>query len=133
WLALVKTTRARNKIKQWFKAESRKDTEHTGRETLQKHLKKQGLPAQKIVGSPLLAHVIRDMGFKKADDFYIALGGAKISAKVVVNKVLQRLKQGEAGVEEPSAADSLLDQRRSAQRRPESSSSKYGINVEGVA
>ena len=26
WLALVKTTRARNKIKAWFKAESRKDT-----------------------------------------------------------------------------------------------------------
>src|ERR1035441_4108316 len=27
WLATVKTTRARNKIKQWFKAESRQDTE----------------------------------------------------------------------------------------------------------
>ena len=61
-----------------------------------------GLPAQKITGSPLLADVIREMGFRKADDFYIALGGAKISPKVVVNKVLQRLKQGEAGVEEPS-------------------------------
>ena len=45
WLALVKTTRARNKIKQFFKAESREDTEHTGRELLQEHLKKQGLPA----------------------------------------------------------------------------------------
>ena len=54
WLALVKTTRARNKIKAWFKAESRKDSEHTGRELLQDHLRKQGLPAQKIVGSPLL-------------------------------------------------------------------------------
>ena len=30
WLAMVKTTRARNKIKAWFKAESRQDTEHTG-------------------------------------------------------------------------------------------------------
>src|SRR5256886_16162653 len=50
WLALVKTTRARNKIKAWFKAESRKDTEHSGRELLQEHLRKQGLPAQKIVG-----------------------------------------------------------------------------------
>ena len=29
WLALVKTTRARNKIKAWFKAESRDDSEHT--------------------------------------------------------------------------------------------------------
>jgi len=133
WLAVVKTTRARNKIRAWFKAESREDSEHTGRQLLQEHLHKAGLPAQKLTGSPLLADVIREMGFKKADDFYIALGGAKISAKVVVNKVLQRLKQGEAGVEEPSAADSLLDQRGSAQRRPESSSSKYGIQVEGVA
>ena len=101
WLAVVKTTRARNKIKAWFKAESREDSEHTGRELLQEHLNKAGLPAQKITGSPLLADVIREMGFKKADDFYIALGGAKISPKVVVNKVLARLKAGEAGVEEP--------------------------------
>ena len=67
---------------------------------LQEHLRKAGLPAQKITGSPLLADVIREMGFRKADDFYIALGGAKISPKVVVNKVLQRLKQGEAAEEE---------------------------------
>jgi GTP pyrophosphokinase len=66
WLALVRTTRARNKIKAWFKAESRKDTEHAGRELLQEHLKKAGLPAQKLVGSPLLADVIREMGFRRA-------------------------------------------------------------------
>ena len=58
----------------------------------------QGRPARRrsSTGSPLLADVIREMGFRKADDFYIALGGAKISPKVVVNKVMQRLKQGEA-------------------------------------
>src|SRR5204862_6740411 len=111
WLAVVKTTRARNKIKQWFKAESRRDTEHHGRELLQDHLKKQGLPAQKVVGSPLLADVIREMGFRKADEFYIALGGAKISPKVVVNKVMQRLKQGEAADTAPTAAQDLLEDR----------------------
>src|ERR1700685_1374376 len=62
WLAMVKTTRARNKIKQWFKAESRQDTEHIGRELLQEHLRKQGLPAQKMTGSALLAGVIRGGG-----------------------------------------------------------------------
>ena len=40
WLAVVRTTRARNKIKQWFKAESREDTEHAGRELLQEQLRK---------------------------------------------------------------------------------------------
>ena len=110
WLAMVKTTRARNKIKQWFKAESRQDTEHTGRELLQEHLRKQGLPAQKITGSALLADVIREVGYRKADDFYIALGAAKVSPKLVVNKVMQRLKQGEA-------ADGEDTRRRPAARR----------------
>ncbi len=131
WLALVKTTRARNKIKAWFKAESRRDTEHTGRELLQDHLRKQGLPAQKLVGSPLLADVIREMGFRKAEDFYIALGGAKVSAKVVVNKVMQRLKQGEAAESQPTAADDLLQTNR-RRSRPTTSSTRYGIAVEGI-
>ena len=71
------------------------------------------------------------MGFRKADDFYIALGGAKISPKVVVNKVMARLKAGDSAVEEPTAVEDLLEQKRQP-RRPDSSSSKYGIRVEGV-
>jgi guanosine-3',5'-bis(diphosphate) 3'-pyrophosphohydrolase len=131
WLALVKTTRARNKISAWFKAESRRDDEHAGRELLQDHLKKAGLPAQKVVGSPLLTDVIREMGFRKGDDFYIALGGAKISPKVVVNKVMQRLKQGETADSEPTAADDLLQTNR-RRTRPTTSSSKFGISVDGI-
>src|SRR5947209_1055632 len=130
WLALVKTTRARNKIKAWFKAESRVDTEHTGRELLQEHLRKQGLPAQKITGSALLADVIREVGYRKADDFYIALGAAKVSPKLVVNKVMQRLKQGESADGEDSDADLLRVGR--PRRRPNKSSGQYGIRVEGV-
>ncbi len=130
WLAMVKTTRARNKIKQWFKAESRQDTEHIGRDLLQEQLRKHGLPAQKITGSALLADVIREVGYRKADDFYIALGGAKVSPKVVVNKIMQRLKQGEAADGEASAVDLLRVGR--PRRRPTKPSGQYGIKVEGV-
>jgi guanosine-3',5'-bis(diphosphate) 3'-pyrophosphohydrolase len=130
WLAMVKTTRARNKIKAWFKAESRQDTEHTGRDLLQEHLRKQGLPAQKITGSAILADVIREVGYRKADDFYIALGAAKVSPKLVVSKVMQRLKQGEAADGEDTAADLLRVGRQ--RRRPTKSSGQYGIKVEGV-
>src|SRR5690606_16100476 len=61
WLKLVKTPRAQSKIRAWFKRERREDSERTGREILQENLRRQGLPAQKIVGSPLLADVIREM------------------------------------------------------------------------
>jgi guanosine-3',5'-bis(diphosphate) 3'-pyrophosphohydrolase len=131
WLSVVKTTRARNKIKQWFKAESREDTEHTGRVLLQEHLNKRGLPAQKISGSPLLADVIREMGFRKAEEFYIALGAAKISPKVVVNKILHRLKEGEAAEGDKSTVEDLVSTKRE-RRQPTRSNAQYGIRVEGV-
>jgi GTP pyrophosphokinase len=131
WLALVKTTRAQSKIRAWFKRERREDSERTGREILAENLKRQGLPPQKIAGSPLLADVIREMGFKKADDFYVALGGAKISAKVVTNKILQRLKQGESAVDEPGSTAELLEQKKETPK-PTGSSTGYGIKVEGI-
>jgi GTP pyrophosphokinase len=130
WLSLVKTTRARNKIRAWFTRERREDSEHRGRELLQETLRKQGLPAQKITGSPLLADVIREMGFRKADDFYVALGQAKISARVVTNKLLQRLKQGEAVAEERPGED--LVSGKDERARPEGTATGYGIRVEGI-
>src|SRR5437588_860956 len=132
WLALAKTTRAQSKIRAWFKRERREDSERTGREILHENLKRAGLPAQKITGSPLLADVIREMGFRKAEDFYIALGQAKISAKVVVNKVMTRLKQGETAVEPPAAGEELLAKSRKETPKPTASSGSYGIKVKGI-
>jgi GTP diphosphokinase / guanosine-3',5'-bis(diphosphate) 3'-diphosphatase len=133
WLSLVRTTRARNKIRAFLKRERREDAERRGRETLQEALRKRGLPPQRIAGSPLLADVTREMGFRKADDFYIALGQAKISPRTVTNKVLQRLKQGEAvaGDETEAHLAGVLEGRDERQRRTQEAS-KYGIQVEGV-
>jgi guanosine-3',5'-bis(diphosphate) 3'-pyrophosphohydrolase len=133
WLALVRTSRARNKIRAFLKRERREDAERRGREIFQSELKKRGLPPQKISGSPILADVIREIGFRKADDFYVALGGAKISAKTVANKLLQRLKAGEAvaGDETESRLAGVLEGRDERQRRTQEASA-YGIEVKGV-
>ena len=130
WLALAKTTRAQSKIRAWFKRERREDSERTGREILHENLKRAGLPPQKIAGSPLLADVIREMGFRKAEDFYIALGQSKISPKTVTSKLMHRLKEGEAAVEPASAGTELLERRETP--RKTAASSNYGIKVEGV-
>jgi GTP pyrophosphokinase len=133
WLSLVRTSRARNKIRASQKRESREDAEHRGREMLQAELRKRGLPAQKIAGSPLLVDVIREVGFRKADDFYIGLGAGKVSPKVVANKLMQRLKQGEAVGEEqePRQPSGVLEGADERFRRTDDAS-KYGIKVEGV-
>jgi GTP pyrophosphokinase len=131
WLSLAKTTRAQSKIRAWFKRERREDSERTGREILQENLRRQGLPPQKIAGSPLLADVIREMGFRKGDDFYVALGQAKISAKVATQKIMQKLRQGESAVDHDGAAAQLLERKRDRSRST-GSSSDYGIVVDGI-
>jgi GTP pyrophosphokinase len=89
------------------------------------------MPSQKIVASPLMAEVIREMGFRKGDDFYIALGAAKVSPQVVVNKVMQRLKAGETAETEPTAAADLMSTGR-RRSRPTTSSNSFGIAVDGI-
>ncbi len=132
WLSLVRTSRARNKIRAFLKRERREDAEHRGRETLQQALKKRGLPPQKVAGSSLLVDVAREMGFRKADDFYVALGQAKIPARTVANKVFQRLKQGESvGEDEASPLAGVLAG-RDAQAPRIHDAANFGIHVKGV-
>ena len=129
WLKLVRTSRARNKIRAFFKQERREDAEKKGRDALEEALRKRGLPMQKLVMSPLLAQVIREMGFHKATEFYIALGQGKIATKAVANKLMQRLKEGESVEEQPPIG--IEAPREDAARRTKDASN-YGIRVKGA-
>jgi guanosine-3',5'-bis(diphosphate) 3'-pyrophosphohydrolase len=125
WMSVAASSRARNRIRQWFQRETRGETEQKGREALDHALKSQNLPYRKLQGSTVLAQVIRELGFKKAEDFYLALGSGKIGPGQVVNKVLQRLKTDEVA-EEPAV---LL--KPSRQRRTVTGES-LGVVVPGV-
>jgi GTP diphosphokinase / guanosine-3',5'-bis(diphosphate) 3'-diphosphatase len=129
WLKLVRTSRARNKIRAFFKQERREDAEQKGREALEEALRKRGLPMQKLAMSPLLAQVIKEMGFRKATEFYIALGQGKVSTKAVANKLMQRLKEGDA-VEEREPLD--FEGAREDKERRTKDASNYGIRVKGA-
>jgi GTP pyrophosphokinase len=129
WLKLVRTSRARNKIRAFFREERREDAEQKGRDALEESLRKRGLPMQKLAMSPLLAQVIKEMGFRKATDFYIALGQGKISTKAVVNKLMQRLKEGEAVEEEQPIG---FEGAREDKARRTKDASNYGIRVKGA-
>jgi GTP diphosphokinase / guanosine-3',5'-bis(diphosphate) 3'-diphosphatase len=127
WLKLVRTSRARNKIRAFFKEERREDAERKGRESLDEALRTRGIPMQKVAGSALLADVFREMGYRKGTDFYIALGQGKVSTKTVANKLMQRLKAGEAVEERPALSDGRADHARRTK-----DAANYGIRVKGV-
>jgi len=126
WLSLAASSRARNKIRQFFSREQREDLEAKGRDALEHALKAQNLPYRKLAGSAVLAGVIRESGYKKAEDFYLALGSGKLTAGSIVTKVLQKLK-----VDEVAEEEAVLPRKR-PKAREALSSNTYGINVVGV-
>jgi GTP pyrophosphokinase len=125
WLALAKSSRARNKIRQWYSRETREDAEAKGREALEQALKAQNLPYAKLRGSATLAQVIRETGFKKADDFYLALGSGKLQPGTIVNKVVHRLKTDQVAEEAPVVTK--------APKAQAVSGSDLGVVVPGVS
>jgi GTP pyrophosphokinase len=125
WLAVAKSSRARNKIRQWFTRETREDQEARGRESLEQALKQQNLPYAKLRHSAVLAQVIRDLGFKKAEDFYLALGSGRLQSGSIVNKVIQALKTDQVAEEAPVVV-------RAPKTRRTVSGSEVGVVVEGV-
>ncbi len=127
WIKVVRTSRARNKIRAWFREERRDDAERDGRDALAKALRKRDLPPQRFSGSPMLADVMREMGFRKADDFYIALGNGKISAKTTANKLIQRLRAGE--MLEPEPVEAIT---KGGGKKRIREASEFGIAVEGL-
>jgi GTP diphosphokinase / guanosine-3',5'-bis(diphosphate) 3'-diphosphatase len=125
WMSLAKSSRARNKIRQWFSRETREDQEHKGRESLEYALKQQNLPYAKLRGSAVLAQVIRDSGYKKAEDFYVALGSGKLQPGAIVNKVIQRLKTDQVAEEAPVVT-------KAPKAREAVAGSDMGVVVPGV-
>jgi GTP pyrophosphokinase len=128
WLQFVQSSGARNRIRQWFKRERREDAEHVGREALLEAFRKQGLPAQKLIGSDSLAEVMGEAGYSKREDFFVAVGSGKLSAQHVLTRVLQSLKGETEPVPSALSAPEAMPEGEKAVR----SSSQLGIRVGGV-
>jgi GTP diphosphokinase / guanosine-3',5'-bis(diphosphate) 3'-diphosphatase len=94
WLNIVKTSRARNKIKQWFSKEERQETYNTGRDIMLKVLRKNGL-SFKSVPAEIFDKIALEMNFNKSESLFRNIGSHKVSAHQVFTKIVKKLNQEE--------------------------------------
>jgi GTP diphosphokinase / guanosine-3',5'-bis(diphosphate) 3'-diphosphatase len=86
WLAVVKTSRARNKIKHVINAVERAKAVEIGQKSLEKEARRMGVSLGRI-SSGDLESVASEYGVSKTEDLYAALGFGKFSARQVLQKV----------------------------------------------
>lgn len=87
WLKFVVTQRAKSKIKQWVKAEERKQSIELGEKLFENELKKHDL-SQSIVKSDEMKEVLKYYNIQSLEDLYAFIGYGKVSAHQVVNKLM---------------------------------------------
>jgi guanosine-3',5'-bis(diphosphate) 3'-pyrophosphohydrolase len=86
WLTLVKTARARNKIKHVINASERLKAIEIGEKYLEKEARRLGVALSKVTKGDLES-VAGDYGYGKIEDLYAALGYGRFSARQVLQKV----------------------------------------------
>ena len=94
WLAMVASSRARSKIRQWFSRERREDAIEVGRDELIKELRREGLPVQKLASEHALADLATAMNYADLDALHAAIGDNRVSARAVAQRVLRDLRGG---------------------------------------
>ncbi len=87
WLALVKSTRARQKIKHWLNIHQRERAIEIGRKLIEKEARKYRI-ALKEVSEKELTRVAQEHGLGKPDDLLAGIGYGKYSARTILARVL---------------------------------------------
>jgi guanosine-3',5'-bis(diphosphate) 3'-pyrophosphohydrolase len=94
WLAFVKTSRARNKIKHVINASERIKAIDIGQKYLDKEARRLGVQLGKI-SKAAMENCASEYGYSKMEDLYAALGYGKFSARQVLTKVAPGLVKEE--------------------------------------
>jgi len=87
WLALVKSSRSRNKIKHWLNVHQRERAIEIGRKLIEKEARKYRI-ALKEIKDDELQKVASGYGLGKADDLMSGIGYGKYSARQVLARLL---------------------------------------------
>lgn len=127
WLGIVKTSEARNKIRQWFKKEKRSENIAVGKAEIEKEFSKFGRSCSAAQIEEIVTNVATRMGYHEADDLYSTIG----YGGVTVSKVAIRLHDEFDRIVKPEEAPTPIVAEQIV-TKPHSKKSNGGVIVDGV-
>jgi GTP pyrophosphokinase len=88
WLKVVKSTQAKNKINQWFRAELKDDNIEKGKELLAQYAKAKGHTVSNLLKPDYMNAVMRKYGFRDWESVLAAVGHGGLKEGQVMNKLV---------------------------------------------
>jgi len=117
WLKIVKTSKARSKIKHWLRQKGYEESLNLGKQILEKELKKHNLGS---LSEQEASDLAMGLNFKDSEAMFYALGNGNISIAHVLSKLIPPEEKKKPG---PSIIQRFVDKARGGAR---------GIKVGGM-
>lgn len=93
WLNICKSTQAKNKINQWFKAELKEDNIVKGKALVDKYCKSKGIILSDITKPELVSKLLRKYSCKDWDSLMAAIGHGGLKEGQIINKLLEEFEK----------------------------------------
>src|SRR6476469_6684115 len=107
WLAVVRSSRARNKIKHWLNIHQRERAIEIGRKLIDKEARKYRISLKDIKDEDF-QRIASDYGLGQPDDLMAAIGYGKYSARQVLGKLTPTVEPTAIPAEEDSGIGSVV-------------------------
>ena len=121
WLKLVKTAKARTRIKHWIRNEERQQSIALAREVLEKEGRKLGVNINKLMKQGIFKEVAAEYSYQSEEDLLSAIGYSRITPRQVLNRLLSREEEAEPKVD-----------KHEEQHKEEEKAGPAGVKHEGV-
>jgi guanosine-3',5'-bis(diphosphate) 3'-pyrophosphohydrolase len=106
WLKIVKTPKARGKIKHWLRQKGYEESVNLGKEIFERELKKHSL---KLPSEQELSDLAMGLNFRDSEAMFFGLGNGSLSIPHILSKLLPPEKQKEV---KPSIIKRFVDKAR---------------------
>ena len=108
WIGLVKTSKARNKIRQFFKNQDKELSISKGRELLQAQFQENGYVANKYMDKKHMEEVLQKTSYKTEEALFAAIGFGEIGAITVFNRLTEKDRREEERAKAKAEAEELV-------------------------
>jgi len=132
WLDLVKTSRARTRIRSWLRREEKEKALKLGREICEREIRKHDTSLKKIIKSGHIRLILKELRCNSLDDLLVKVGSGIITVQTLVKSLLpvELRKDSEKSATDLPAEDmaGLVVSQQSGQTTKE----KTGIQIDGI-
>lgn len=130
WLAIVRSSQAKNKINQWFKSEFKEENIIKGKELLEKYCKTKGVNISDLTKQEFMQKVISKFNLREWNAVLAAIGHGSLKEGQVVNRLIEEYEKKNKKV---LTNEQILEEiAENSKIRKGDAKSRGGIIVKGV-